>query len=231
MRIRVLQHVPFEGPGSIAGWARDRGHRIEIAPLFDGASAGEPGAFDMLVVLGGPMSVHDAGSLPWLGPEKIAIRQAIASGKAVLGICLGAQLIAEVLGAAVDRSPHREIGWFPLRRSAGAPTAGPAAAIEDGLVAFHWHGETFGIPAGATRLASTAACENQAFIYGARVIGLQFHLETTPENARNLIENCADEMTPGPFIQDAGAMLDQGHRFAEANRAMARLLDGLVAAA
>lgn len=227
MRIRVLQHVPFEGPGSIVDWANDRGHVLEIAPVFDGAPAGTPGAFDILVVLGGPMSVHDEGELPWLAPEKRAIGAAIASGKAVLGICLGAQLIAGALGSTIGRNPHREIGWFPLRRDPAAPADGPAAAIEDGLVAFHWHGETFNTPPDATRLASTDACANQAFLYGDRIVGLQFHLETTPENARSLIAHCADEIAPGPFVQGADDMLAPAHRFADANRAMARLLDAL----
>lgn len=227
MRIRVLQHVPFEGPGTIADWARDRGHSLDIAPVFSGAPAGAPETFDMLVVLGGPMSVHDEGKLPWLSPEKRAIGAAIAADKPVLGICLGAQLIAEALGSTVAPNPHREIGWFPLRRDPSAPTAGPAAAIDDGLTAFHWHGETFGIPPRAIRLASTEACENQAFICGERIIGLQFHLEITPENARGLIAHCADEMDDGRFVQDARRMLADGTRFADANRAMARLLDAL----
>lgn len=227
MRIRVLQHVPFEGPGTIADWALCRGHTLEIAPLFDGASPDGAAACDMLVVLGGPMSVHDEAALPWLAPEKRAIARAMADGKAVLGICLGAQLIAEALGAEVTRNPHREIGWFPLRRDPTAPPAGPGDALADGLDAFHWHGETFGMPAGAARLASTEACANQAFIFGERVIGLQFHLETTPENARNLVAHCADEMDGGPFVQDPRSILADGTRFADANRAMARLLDAL----
>lgn len=227
MRIHVLQHVPFEGPGTIADWARDRGHRLDMARLFDGDAPGTPETFDMLVVLGGPMGVHDESRLAWLPSEKRAIGAAIAAGKVALGICLGAQLIAEALGAEVCRNPHREIGWFPLRRDPAAPIAGPGAAIEEGLMAFHWHGDTFGIPAGATRLASTEACNNQAFIYGERVMALQFHLETTPDSARDLIAHCADEMGGGRFVQTAEWMLADDARFADANRAMIRLLDGL----
>lgn len=227
VKIRVLQHVAFEGPGSIAAWAGARGHLFEVAELHRGAAAGAPGDFDMLVVLGGPMSVHDEDVHPWLADEKRAVAGAIAAGRPVLGICLGAQLIARVLGAGVARNPVREIGWFPLRRAPEAPAEGPAAAIEDGLNAFHWHGETFDIPVGAVRLASTDACANQAFLHGDRVLGLQFHLETTPENARNLIAHCRGEMDGGPCIQTADEILAAGAPFARANRAMARVLDEL----
>jgi GMP synthase-like glutamine amidotransferase len=115
MRIACLQHVPFEGPGNIARWALERGHSITTINLFDGRPVATFENFDTLVVMGGPMSVHDESEHPWLVPEKHLVRQSIDSGRFVLGVCLGSQLIAEVLGSTVRRNRVKEIGWFPIR--------------------------------------------------------------------------------------------------------------------
>ena len=124
----------------------------------------------------------------------------------MIGICLGAQLIACAMGAAVRVNREKEIGWFPV-------TAEPARETEDvfsfpqELLVFHWHGETFDLPAGAARLAGSSACENQAFQLGRRVIGLQFHLETTPEAARDIVHHCRDELQPSRYVQSAAQIL------------------------
>ena len=143
--------------------------------------------------MGGPMGVYDESVYPWLAEEKAFIKQIIAQNKPVLGICLGAQLIAEVLGAHVRKNDQREIGFFPL--------TGDGKIFPAEFMAFHWHGDTFGIPDGAVHLASSAACKNQAFIYRDKVLALQFHLETTDESLLSLYEHCQNEITGGPFIQ------------------------------
>ena len=148
----------------------------------------------------------------------------IDAGKSVLGICLGAQLIADVLDARVYPGPQKEIGWFPIRRAEGAPDI-----IPEKLTVFHWHGDTFEIPAGATRIASSAACINQGFVYNDRVVALQFHLETTPESMEALIENCANELTDAPFIQTAEQMRGNISSIADINAAMDNLLNALFA--
>lgn len=206
MRIQVLQHVPFEGPAGIADWASDRGHPLSITHLYRGDSLPPQDAFDRLVVMGGPMGIYDETAHPWLVPEKTFLRTAIAAGKTIVGVCLGAQLLADTLGARVYRNAHKEIGWLPIEftpEGATDPVFGPLAP---GMGVYHWHGDTFPLPPGAKHLARSVGCEHQAFLYQGRVLGLQFHLETTPASLAALVANCADEIVPGPYVQDAATM-------------------------
>jgi GMP synthase-like glutamine amidotransferase len=183
-----------------------------------------PAAFDALIVMGGPMSVNDEHEHPWLVAEKRLVRDAVEGGKIVLGVCLGAQLIASSLGAKVYKSAEKEIGWFPVEGV--APAVAGSFAFPPSLPAFHWHGETFELPAEATRLARSAGCANQAFQVGRRTIGLQFHLETTPESARLLVENCRSDLEAGRYVQSERAILSAtSERYA----AMAQTLDSLLA--
>ncbi len=227
MRAHYLQHVPFEGLGSIETWLRARGARISDTQLYDGARLPDLDGIDWVIAMGGPMSVNDEAQLPWLVAEKRFVADAIARGKVVLGICLGAQLIANALGAAVARNRQPEIGWFPITRVAAAGTHPLAAVFPSEVEVFHWHGETFDLPPGAVHLARSAACEHQAFALGDRVVGLQFHLETTPASAAALAEHCADELRPAPYVQSAAEMLARPERFARINTLMAALLDHL----
>ncbi len=224
MRIHCLQHVPFETPAAIGDWARLRGHALDTTLMHDAVALPALAGIDMLVLMGGPMSVHDAAQLDWLAQEKRYLAQALAQGKRVLGICLGAQLVAEALGGQVTRNREREIGWFPLIRVAGLDDA-HAALLPPRLDAFHWHGETFSLPAGATRLAASQACTNQVFCVGDRVLGLQCHLETTPDGVQALIEHCPEDLQPGAWVQDAATMLASPARFAAAHAALFDLLD------
>ncbi len=204
MHVHVLQHVPFEGLGSIEAWLSQRGARVTYTRFFEPARLPPLTDIDFVIILGGPMSVNDEQQLPWLRAEKHFVAQAIASDKAVLGICLGAQLIAGALGARVYPGPEKEIGWFPVLAE---PAVSGAFDFPESTEVFHWHGETFDLPSGALHLASSAACRNQAFQIGARVIGLQFHLETTPQSAEALISHCADELLPSQrYIQSALAL-------------------------
>jgi GMP synthase-like glutamine amidotransferase len=207
MHIQCLQHVPFEGPFGIADWARARGHALGITPLYEGAPLPDPVSFDWLVIMGGPMSVGDESEFTWLAPEKACIRAAIAAGKTVIGVCLGAQLIAEVLGARVYRNAHKEIGWMPIELTAAAQASSLFGFLPPRLTVFHWHGDTFELPVGAEHLARSAACEQQAFLYNERVLGLQFHLESTSESVAGIVAGCADELVPGPYVQDRERLL------------------------
>jgi GMP synthase-like glutamine amidotransferase len=225
VRIRFLLHVPFEGPAAIANWATARGYPCASTRLFAGEPAPDPAAFDMLVILGGPMSVHDTAVIPWLGAEKKLIGQALSSGKRICGICLGAQLLAEALGGQVVRNKHKEIGWHPIEFLDADSHF--RQVLPTRVDAFHWHGETFTIPAGAIRLARSEACENQAFAHGDRVLALQFHPEATADGIRQLARHCGDELVPGPFIQSAEQMLAGSDRIGPANDLLFRLLDRL----
>ncbi len=229
MRIRVLQHVAFENAGSIVDWAADRDWPLEVTHLYQGEIIPPVNTFDWLVVMGGPMSIDETDLHPWLVAERALIDQAVRGGKTVLGICLGAQLLADVLGARVSANGVKEIGWFPVKRDAAA-TGAVACALPDESEVFHWHGDTFDLPDGSQRLASSEACSNQGFVLEDRVVGLQFHMETRIENARLLIEHGADELIDAPTVQPAEAILADPRRFAASNATMTALLDALAAA-
>ena len=228
MRLHVLQHVPFEGLGHIDSWIRRRGHRLTLSRLYEGAKLPDPEAFDRLVILGGPMNIHEEAAYPWLVEEKALIKAALAAGKSAVGICLGAQLLADGLGSRVYAGSHREIGWFPVRLTA----AGQRTALTEGLPAvttvFHWHDDTFDLPPGAVHLFESEACANQAFLLDNRILGLQFHLESTPETVQQLLTHCRDELIPGPFIQGVAQIADTvPERFARINNLLETLLDRL----
>jgi GMP synthase-like glutamine amidotransferase len=227
MRAHYLQHVPFEGLGSIEPWLKKAGYEITCSRLFKGDALPDTAAIDALIILGGPMSVHDASEFPWLRLEKEFIRAFIGTGKPVLGICLGAQLIAQVLGARISPNALHEHGWSPVN-AVPSDRAG-LFSFPASITVFHWHGETFDLPPGATRLATNAACANQAFQMGTSVIGLQFHLETTPGSAQEIISHCRDELTRASSVQTAEEILSvPPERYAKVNRLMDTLLDHLL---
>ena len=199
MRAHYLQHVPFEGLGSIEPWLMLAGYDITNTRFFETAELPGINEIDLLIIMGGPMSVNDEIELPWLIREKRFIGDAIDNGKPVLGICLGAQLIASAMGAKIFPNAFKEIGWFPIQGISSIDSS--AFRFPASTEVFHWHGETFDLPTGAILLARSEGCENQAFQIGKSVIGLQFHLETTPESAMELVSNCRDELVAGEYIQ------------------------------
>jgi GMP synthase-like glutamine amidotransferase len=227
MKIHYLQHVPFEGLGSMETHLTARGHELSYSALYRNELDYDPADLDWLIVLGGPMGVHDEHVHPWLAEEKRFIHEVVAAGKPVLGICLGAQLLAAVLGARVYQNPQREIGWFPIRREADPASSPLAAVFPDTSDVFHWHGDTFDLPDGALHLASSEACRNQGFVWDRRVVGLQFHLETTAAGAEALIAHCGDELDGSRWVQAPSAMLSAPRRFQQLNLQMNRLLDAM----
>lgn len=194
MKVLAFRHVPFEGLGRIAPLLERRGIGCEYADLFqDNRPLPVISDYDGLIVMGGPMSAND--SLPFLDRERDLIHEAIRRGQPLLGICLGSQLIARVLGAAVLRNPAKEIGWFDLDFTAAASDDTLFGGIGGPENVFHWHGETWQLPPGAELLASSQLCPNQAFRSGRNIYGLQFHLEVTPEMIADWQlqdENCGD---------------------------------------
>jgi GMP synthase-like glutamine amidotransferase len=227
MRIHCVQHVAFEGPGSILRWARQKGHGFTRTRMMDDDRLPSADSFDMLIVMGGPMSVHDETAHPWLVEEKRFIAAALKDGKKILGVCLGAQLVAQALGARVTTCAQKEIGWFPITKDEDARRTEFAQALPDEMDVLHWHGETFDLPRGAVRLARSEACENQGFVHGTRVVGLQFHLELTGEGAQDLIRYCGHELVEAPWVQRPETILWEPRRFDRANAVLDRVLDQL----
>ena len=180
MRVVAFRHVPFEGLGWIASALAAHQVEVEYAdPYREGAPLPDVDGAAGLIFMGGPMSVNDG--LPWLRQEEGFIRRAAARGKPVVGVCLGAQLIARSLGARVYRNAVKEIGWFDIRLTPAARDDALFTGLPAQETVFHWHGETFDLPPGAVLLASSDRCLHQAFRLGSNVYGLQFHPEVTPE--------------------------------------------------
>jgi GMP synthase-like glutamine amidotransferase len=229
MRVHYLQHVPFEGLGYLETWLRDGGHRVTATRLFAADRLPNPDAFDWLIVLGGPMGANDEAKFDWIEPEKRLIRDCIGAGKRVLGICLGAQLIAAAMNARVFKNANREIGWFDVKAERSADVQTGSIKLPDHFLAFHWHGDTFDLPKGAVHLASSEACQNQAFAIGEHVLALQFHLETTESSTVALNEHCRGELTADRFVQSADSIMSLPDRFAAINLTMSRLLSGWLA--
>jgi GMP synthase-like glutamine amidotransferase len=230
MRILCLQHVPFEGPAAIADWAAAKGHSLVALPLFENAVLPSQSDYDRLVVMGGPMSVQDVDARPWLRDEKRFIGAAIASGKTVIGVCLGAQLIAEALGARVYRHHQKEIGWYPIALTDAGRRSDAFGFLPERLEVFHWHGDTFDLPPDSVHLARSEACENQAFLHRGRVLGLQFHLESKPGSVRDIVAHCSDEIEPASCVQSAERMLAAGRAvYQRINQALYGVLDRLPA--
>ncbi|HKL22205.1 MAG TPA: gamma-glutamyl-gamma-aminobutyrate hydrolase family protein [Tichowtungia sp.] len=225
MKIHWLQHVPFEGLGCIEPWLNKNGHNVSCTRLWAGDEFPDIGNVDGLIVMGGPMGIFDLDEYPWLSAEKTLIKEIIERNKPVLGICLGAQLIADVLGAEVRPSGNKEIGFLPIFGNSEHKISNDWKTV----TVFHWHGDTFGIPAGAVRLASSEAVENQAFLYKDNVLALQFHLETTEESLLRLYENAKDEIEEAPFIQALEEMRPFFPMLGNANELMFDLLGRLFA--
>ena len=211
MRIHCFQHVPFETPGNIRGWAQRHGHPIRYthfyrdAPSFDGLDGA-----DLLLVLGGAMNVDEEDRYPWLAAEKAHIRRFVDGGRKVLGICLGSQLIVSALGGRVYAAPEKEIGFFPVHFTDEAARHPWFASFAPAAPVFHWHGDTFDLPPGAVRLASSAACANQAYRIGNHVVGFQFHPEADRETVGDMLRYDGHELAEaGRFIQFPEAVLAQ----------------------
>lgn len=223
MKVHYLMHVPFEGLGSMESWFVSQGWVVSRTRLFANERLPDPNDFDWLVIMGGPMGVYDEGEYPWLVQEKRFIEAGLSRDIPVLGICLGAQLIADVLGAKVSRNKYKEIGWFPVSLTKSGRRSQLVEGLPVQFTAFHWHGDVFATPEGAQSLAISEACPNQIFARG-KVLGLQFHLETMPTNAMDLCIHCKDELKSAPYVQSAEAILTGATHYRLIHRLMRQVL-------
>jgi GMP synthase-like glutamine amidotransferase len=201
MRIHIVQHVPFEPPGHLLSWANYSSDIVTFSRMHEAEWFPDPDLFDMLIVLGGPMSVQDTARYPWLVREMDFLEKTIKKRKKVLGICLGAQLIARVLNASIYKNPYPEIGWFPVRLAPVARTLPVFRKFPDSWTAFHWHAETFAIPPMCFRIAESDGCPNQGFLYEDHVMALQFHMETDAAGIESLLAHSTDHRETGSYIQ------------------------------
>jgi len=227
MNIHFLQHVPFEDLGALEQWVIKPGNRVTSTRLYEDIRLPFVDLFDVLIIMGGPMSVHDEDRHRWLLAEKELIRKALDKGKKVIGICLGAQLIAEVLGASVSLNPVAEIGWFPVELNEEARALPIFKGMDKSITPFHWHGETFSLPNQAISIGQSAGCANQGFIWNNQVLALQFHLEITQEGITALIHHCREDLKEGPYVQTAGTMI-RPDLIAASNRQALQLISNFI---
>lgn len=206
MKIAALFHVSFEKLGLIEDWILTKGHSLTEYHLYDDPLLPLIHEFDMLIVMGGPMSVNDEARFPWLASEKELIKNCRDSEKPVLGICLGAQLIASALGNRVFPGKYSEIGWFPVEFNQGDDARKLFPGLPSKATVFHWHGDTFDLPEDAVLLGSSPITPVQAFIAYGKLLALQFHIEIKPENISLMINYAGEELVSSPYIQDASAL-------------------------
>jgi len=228
MRAHCLQHEPFEGMAAIETWLTAKNFEIAHTRFFESEQLPVINNIDWLILMGGSMSVNDEKEFPWLIKEKGFVHQCIKKGKVVIGICLGAQMIANSLGATVFKNKQKEIGWFSIKKQPSAKSKLFANFPEE-LTVFHWHGETFDLPQGAELIASSTACKNQIFTFNETVVGFQCHLETTSESLTSLSDNCRAELQPAPYIQTESKMVEDEKVYAtQMHEALFTVLDNLM---
>ncbi|MDH2433959.1 glutamine amidotransferase [Pokkaliibacter sp. MBI-7] len=189
----ALRHLQFEDLGTLEPLLQEQGYQVTYVDATQ-ANLARLDAIgpDLLVILGGPVGAFDDDTYPFIAEEAALVKTRLQSRRPLLGICLGAQLIARVLGATVSPMGYKEIGFAPLSLTTAGLNS-PLAALGD-IPVLHWHGDQFEIPQGATRLAGTECCPNQAFAYGRNVLGLQFHLEADPSRIEQWLVGHANEI-------------------------------------
>jgi len=228
MRVHVVQHVNFEGPGMIGDWAEERGWELTTGLALT-EEFPDCDAIDLLCVMGGPMDADDEVASPWLRPEKRFVVECIARGRAVLGVCLGAQIIAEVLGGKVLRGAHKEIGWYVAEKTAHGREEPLFAGWPESVVVGQWHGDTFELPGGTAPAFSSEAFANQAFVFDRRVVGVQFHLEWKLDGLMRLLDACPGDLEDrGLWVMSASEILDEApERIEDGRPLLYSLLDAL----
>ncbi len=219
MNIIIIQHVAFESPGHFIDIFKSYDARITFLEVYRETPAIEED-FDVLLIMGGPMNIYEEDKYPWLKEEKMIIAEAIKNKKVVIGVCLGAQLIADALGSKVYPNPAREIGWFPVQKTNDRVLN----FLPDFITVFHWHGETFDLPENCVSIYKSEVTEHQAFLYDDRVLGLQFHLEMEFEGAKALCHNCREEMDGSCYVMDENEILEQHKNFTSSNKKTLRNL-------
>ncbi|MCY9002438.1 type 1 glutamine amidotransferase [Peribacillus frigoritolerans] len=225
MKVHYIQNDPQVGPGKIEIWASQRGYTLTSTKVYEKCDFPPLNEVDFLIVLGGPMGTYEEETYSWLSLEKQFIREAVENNKFVLGICLGAQLIANALGGKVYPHTHKEVGWWPVEQNKEAINVELTCGLFEKFTALHFHGDTFDLPEEAILIASSKGCKNQLFIYKDYVIGIQFHPEMTNQQIDNTLKNY--EIGEGEFVQKPENIVNQFALLQESTDMLFRLLDNI----
>lgn len=227
MNIHCLQHVSFENPGTIKDWAKENNHSINYTYFFeDSFTLPHLKDIDVLLVMGGNMNVDEEDKYPWLSKEKELIRAAIDTGKKVIGICLGSQLIAAALNSSVYPNTEKEIGFFPVQFSDDALNHPLFDHFTNPCIVFHWHGDTFTLPANAQLIATSEVCKCQAYLIGDTVLGLQFHFEINQTIVDDMLKYDGSELEEaGKYIQSKEQIQNGYHHLLKNRKDCFTLLD------
>ncbi len=223
MKVLCLMHVSYEDLGSMEPLLKKKGYEIEYVRLYkDSYIFPSLDKLDALIIMGGPMSVNDSDRFSWISHEKDFIARCIQHQIPTIGVCLGAQLIASVLGSKVYKNKFEEVGWFDVTVTKEAKSLN--FPFPGNFLAFHWHAETFEIPQDAVHLAKNSTCANQAFLYHKHVLALQYHLETTFENAFSLCQNNND-LIQSQSVQSAKTILEAESEYLELESNMEAVIE------
>ena len=221
--IALFQHAASEGPGRVASWLEERGAQLEVVRWWESPAPKATAHWAGVVILGGAMNIYQHRDHPWLVEEKRLLGQLLARNLPILGICLGAQLLADQLGSRVVQNAEQEIGWWPVRFTDEARRVFPH--LPSDCTVLHWHGDTFALPPESIRLAESTACGEQGFVWRDRVVGVQFHPEVNTALLEDFCGEGGEAWPTGSFVQSRATLLQDGPRhFAQAQG----LLDGLL---
>jgi GMP synthase-like glutamine amidotransferase len=219
MKLAIIQHVPFETPGYFLNIFDKYRARVDI--FYAWKPDGLPDDIqdhDILLIMGGPMNIYEEDRYPWLKKEKALIHSAIGNTKVVIGVCLGAQLIAHSLGASVYKNNTREIGWFPVQKTNDTIFN----FLPDFATVFHWHGECFDVPKACISFYKSEITRSQAFIYQDRVLAIQFHMEMNRESGSLLCGYCRDELDGSEYVMSENEIMEGFSVFGDSNKKMLR---------
>lgn len=225
MHVHIIIHAPFEKPGVIETWAIQNNHSLSFTHTYRGEQLPDISAIDFLIIMGGPQSPLELDTYPYLRDEIALAKLAIIQKKAVVGICLGAQIIGESLGAKTEHSPNREIGIYPVQLTKEGCNDPIFSQLPTSFEVMHWHNDMPGILPDSAILAYSEGCPRQIIRYNDLTYGLQCHMEMTNELIRGMIEHCQQDLIPGKYIQTVEKLLST--QMKEVNEKMIHILNHL----
>ena len=229
MRIHLMEHEPVSLSLNIMRWAEKNQH--QIIPVNAAGSDPMPALRDLdrLIIAGGPQHIWEEGRHPWLGAEKEFISRAVQAGKTILGICLGAQLIAEAMGGKVFSNRFKALGWYDVSLTADGISSSIFEDVPERFTIFQWHSDRYTLPPECIRLAASPAAENQAFLStDNRILGIQFHPDFDCGTIAHMIKTLGKEYPRGPYVTERDELLQQTASMREPSWLMDKILDNFL---